>query len=607
MEEDRIIVVDLGGQYAHLIARRVRELGVFSEIVQPDAPVSAFRDAKGIILSGSPYSICDLDAVNFNNEVFSLEKPLLGICYGHQIIARENGGEIKSSTSKEFGFAEMKVLKKEGIFEGLDDTERIWMSHHDEVSVLPPGAEVIGATSDCGITAMADFEKNWYGVQFHPEVVHTKHGAKMLENFVLKICKCRKTWGMEHYIEDQINEIRKTVGDKKVFILASGGVDSTVTIALLHKALGKERIYALHVDTGFMRKNEAEDVQKGLADLGLSEFHIVDAGDDFFSALKGVIDPEKKREIIGNLFIEVKNKEIKKLGFNEDEWLLGQGTIYPDTIETAGTKHADRIKTHHNRVELVQDLIKQGKIIEPLSQLYKDEVRELGEKLGLPAELVWRHPFPGPGLAIRALCSDGKEEGAEYFEKIEEKAAKVIAETCPDVKFTVKVLPVKSVGVQGDMRTYRHPVAIFGDADWETIEKVSTSLTNSLGDVNRVVWAISGEGDIGEFKLQEADLNRERIEILQEADAVVNEAIKKHDLAKKIWQFPVVIVPLDVNNAGESIVLRPVESKEAMTVSFYPMQREILNEIANKLLGIEGVGAVFYDVTHKPPATIEWE
>ncbi len=402
MQENKIIVVDLGGQYAHLIARRVRELGVYSEIVDPDASSEDFKKAKGIILSGSPACVCD-ETIEFNKEIYELGIPILGFCYGHQMFARDLGGEISRQDVKEFGTAELEIKNKKGIFEGLSDKETVWMSHHDKISKLPSGFELIGTTDDCEIAAIADFKKHFYGLQFHPEVSHTPNGMKIFENFIFGICKCEKNWSMENYIEKQVEEIKKKVGDKKVFLLASGGVDSTVALALVNKAIGKERIYALHVDTGFMIKNEIPEVKSGLEKMGFSDFHVADASEEFFEKLKGIIDPEEKRNIIGNLFIEVKEKELEKLGFNEDEWILAQGTIYPDTIESAGTKHADRIKTHHNRVELVEKMLAEGLVIEPLSQLYKDEVRELGEKLGLPSELVWRHPFPGPGLAIRIL------------------------------------------------------------------------------------------------------------------------------------------------------------------------------------------------------------
>ncbi|MFH1240214.1 MAG: glutamine-hydrolyzing GMP synthase [Candidatus Diapherotrites archaeon] len=600
MQENKILVVDLGGQYAHLIARRVRELGVYSEILDPDSETEKFKKAKGIILSGSPASICDT-SIKFNREIYNLGIPILGICYGHQMFARDLGGSVEKQDVKEFGTAELEVKNKKWILEGLNDKEIIWMSHHDKVGKLPKNFELIATSGVCNTAAMADFKRNFYGLQFHPEVTHTPNGMKIFENFVFKICKCKKNWSMENYIEEQVAEIKKKVGNKKVFLLASGGVDSTVALALVNKAIGKERIYALHVDTGFMRKNEIAEVKTGLKKMGFSDFHVVDASEEYFEKLKGVIDPEEKRKIIGDLFIEVKEKELEKLGFSEDEWILAQGTIYPDTIESAGTKHADRIKTHHNRVELVQKMIAEGKVIEPLSQLYKDEVRELGEKLGLPNELVWRHPFPGPGLAIRALCYDGKTKETD-FENVEEKAKKIIAKF--GCKMNVKVLPLKSVGVQGDLRTYRHPIVISGSADWETIEKISTALTNSLKEINRVMLLVK-PSEIKEMTLIHADLNKKRMDLLREADAIAMQTIQKRNLMQEIWQFPTVLLPVGTKGK-ESIVLRPVESKEAMTVSFYKMDEKVLEELAEKIMKLN-VSAVFYDVTNKPPATIEWE
>jgi len=599
MQENKIIVLDFGAQYAHLIARRIRELHVYSEIKDPTASIEELKKAKGIILSGGPSSVYEKNAPAFNKKIFQLEIPILGLCYGHQLMAQETGGKVKPGKVKEFGTAKLEIKKFDKLFEGLRERENVWMSHGDSVAVLPPGFESIASTEDCPIAAMGNFEKNFFGLQFHPEVTHTVNGMKILSNFVFKICNCKADWTIKNYLEKEIAEIKEKVGGKNVFMLASGGVDSTVALALLNKALPAKRVYAMHVDTGFMRKDEAKLVEKTLRNLKLSELHVVNASKEFFSALKGVIEPEKKRKIIGNLFIEIQNHELKQLKLDPDTWLLGQGTIYPDTIETAGTKHAAKIKTHHNRVESIKQMIEEGKVIEPLAQLYKDEVRELGELLGLPKELVWRHPFPGPGLAIRALCSNGKE-------KIPQKLGEKANEIAQKYLLKATVLPIKSVGVQGDARTYRHPAVLEGELDWKELEKASTETTNKLKEINRCVFALQPE-KIKSVKIIKADLNQKRIALLQEADAIVMDAVQKHGLEKAIWQFPTILLPIEVNGTGkESIVLRPVESREAMTARFYKMDEKILKEIVNKLMKLE-IGAVFYDVTHKPPGTIEWE
>jgi len=598
MVENKIIVVDFGGQYAHLIARRIRELGVFSEIVQVNAPLKKFKEAKGIILSGSPLSICDLKALNFNKKILFLGKPLLGICYGHQLIARELNGKIRRSTSKEFGKAKLKIHKKKGIFYGLKDNQIVWMSHHDEVSALPKNFEVIGSTNDCKIAAMANFKKKIYGFQFHPEVTHTKQGKKMLENFLFKECKAKKNWTMKNLIKEKINEIKEKTKNKNVLMFASGGVDSTVALALLSKALPKNKIFAFHFDTGFMRKNESIQVKKELERLNLAEIKIINARKAFFNALKNVCNPEKKRKIIGKLYIQLKNKELKKLKLNPKEWLLCQGTIYPDTIETAGTKLADKIKTHHNRAEEVIKLIEKGHLIEPLADLYKDEVRELGLRLGLSKNIIFRQPFPGPGLAIRALCSK---------RKLKAKQEKEINEFLKQFKSKAIVLPLKSVGVQGDLRTYRKPLILMTkEKNYKKLEELSTLLTNKFSEINRVILAVKPE-KITKIKLLKRTLTPKRIKLLQEADAIASNEIIKAGL-KRIWQMPVVLLPIAVNDKkGESIVLRPIESKEAMTAKFYLMPLKTLKKITKKILSIKGINAVFYDITHKPPATIEWE
>ena len=595
-----IVVVDFGAQYAHLIARRVRQLGVYSEILLPEANLSEFKGCKGIILSGGPNSVYGENAPKVDKGIFELGVPVLGLCYGHQLMAFLLGGKVSMGNVREYGTASLEIDERKGLFSGLEEKEPVWMSHGDKVEEMPAGFEAIAKTSDCKSAAMANFDKRLFGLQFHPEVTHTPHGMKILENFVFGVCKCEKNWSMKNFLEQKVEEIKERASGKNVFLLASGGVDSTVALALLDKALGQERVYSLHVDTGFMRKKESESVDRALKELGFGNFHVVQAEKEFFESVEGIAEPEKKRVKIGSMFVEVQARELKKLDLNPDEWLLGQGTIYPDTIESAGTKHAAKIKTHHNRVPIIEELIKQGKIIEPISQLYKDEVRALGEELGLAKALVWRHPFPGPGLAIRCLCSDGKE--GVIPDDLNERASAVVSE----FGFKATVLPIKSVGVQGDARTYSHPAVLQGPLDWEKLEKASTLLTNSFSEINRCVYAVSPE-KIESVELVEAYLTKERIEVLQEADAISMKTIEKHGLLGKIWQFPTITLPLKFNGEGEAVVLRPVESKEAMTAKFYPMEEQVLKEIAEKILALQGVNAVLYDVTHKPPGTIEWE
>jgi GMP synthase (glutamine-hydrolysing) len=598
-KKGQIVVVDFGAQYAHLIARRVRQLGVYSEIVLPEEPIEELQDCKGIILSGGPCSVYEEDAPKVDAKLFELGKPVLGLCYGQQLMAQALGGKVALGCVREYGTAELKVVRGEGVFAGLKGKETVWMSHGDKVEEIPQGFEAIGKTSDCENAAIADFSRKFFGLQFHPEVTHTPSGMKILENFVFKVCGCEKDWSIERFLGEKVKEIVEQVGERKVFLLASGGVDSTVALALLNKALGKEKVYSLHVDTGFMRKDESKKVKQALKGIGVSSFHVVDASEDFFKDLEGKFEPEEKRKIIGGKFIEVQRRELEKLGLNEEEWVLGQGTIYPDTIETAETKHAAKIKTHHNRVPIIKAMIEAGKVLEPISQLYKDEVRELGEKLGLPHGMVWRHPFPGPGLAIRCLCSDGKNG------MVDAGLDKRLNAAVEKFGFKARALPIKSVGVQGDARTYAHPALLEGKLDWKALERASTALTNSFPEANRCVYAVK-PNVIESVELEEAYLTEERIKVLQEADDIVMEEIAKQGLMEEIWQFPTILLPLKVNE-GEVVVLRPVLSKEAMTAKFYPMEKGVLEEIAEKVLALDGIGAVLYDVTHKPPGTIEWE
>jgi GMP synthase (glutamine-hydrolysing) len=599
---DKIAVLDFGGQYAHLIANRVRRLNVFSEILEAETPAVKLKEYKGIIFSGGPASVYDADSIKCDPAVLNLGVPILGICYGHQLLAYLQGAKVEHDPStSEYGLTEMSVLKKEGIFKDLKNEEIVWMSHGDSVKELPAGYEIVGVTKAKHAAAVANFEKNFYGIQFHLEVTHTKSGMKMLENFI-DICGAKREWKIDNFIEEEIDAIKKTVGDKKVFMLVSGGVDSTVAFVLLAKALGAERVHGLFVDTGFLRMNEREQVTKSLTDAGFNNLNVKDAGAEYFKNLEGVYDPEAKRKIIGDLFLKVQADTVAELGLNPSEWLLGQGTIYPDTIESGGTKHAAKIKTHHNRVPQIEELIKQGKIIEPLSQLYKDEVREVGEKLGLPEAMVWRHPFPGPGLAVRCLCARAESFPPDYL-----LLEKRINEELAIYKLTAKILPVQSVGVQGDFRTYRNPVALIGQADFGLLQELATDLINRYKDINRVLKLVH-PSEIKRLKVEDRFLTPARISLLQKADDKVSGFIAKNNLARKIWQFPTVLIPLSVNaDSGESVVLRPVESEEAMTANFYRMDEKLLEKLVAELRDIDGITAVFYDITNKPPGTIEWE
>lgn len=596
---DTIAVVDFGGQYTHLIANRVRRLGVYSEIVSPESAPEDLRAFKGIILSGSPHSVTDSSSPRIDAGILDLNIPILGLCYGHQLLSQMLGGTVKRGNIREYGSARFQIRKANSLLKGITDSELVWMSHGDKVEKLPEGFEVLGSSADCETAAVGHGELRLYGLQFHPEVTETPSGMRIIDNF-LEICGVAREWNPQSFMKEIEGEIRSACGDRKVFLLVSGGVDSTVAFALLNDALGVDRVRGLHIDNGLMRYRETQEITKYMAEHGFDNLHIVDASSDFLEALKGISDPEKKREIIGNTFLSVQQKAQVDLGLNAEEWLLAQGTIYPDTIESAGTAHADRIKTHHNRVDIVLELLEKGLVVEPLSQLYKDEVRMLGEALGLPKSLVWRHPFPGPGLGVRTLCS------SREFIEIDRITSDSVASIAGNEGYHGYVLPVRSVGVQGDGRTYAHPAVLSGPRDWEALERISTSITNSVGDINRVVYALHTEGST-EYSTEEGYLTRDRLDKLRLVDHFVTQTLRASGEYEEIWQMPVVLLPLLNAQGNECVVLRPIQSTEAMTARFVALRDETLDLIVDKVKSMSGIGDVFYDITHKPPGTIEWE
>ncbi|MBD3317483.1 MAG: glutamine-hydrolyzing GMP synthase, partial [Chitinivibrionales bacterium] len=573
--------------------------GVYSEIVPCETDLGVPTDYKGVILSGGPHSVLDSDSPEVSKEIFELGVPILGLCYGHQLIAKMLGGSIARGDICEYGSARLSVVRPNELLEGLGEDERIWMSHGDTVISLPEGFEVFGSTDNCINAAVGDPRRKVFGLQFHPEVTDTPNGMKILDNF-LNMCGCRRQWNAEAFFREIRDQIIRTCAGRKVFLLVSGGVDSAVAFSLLNEALGADRVLGLHIDNGLMRLGESEEIMSYMKEHGFSNLHVIDAGERFLERLERVADPEEKRKIIGATFLEAKEQALRERGLKGDEWLLGQGTIYPDTIESAGTKHADRIKTHHNRVDVVLELIEQGLVVEPLAQLYKDEVRTLGETLGLPRTLLWRHPFPGPGLGVRVLCSDGAEE------PVERTVVRDVADRASVAGYESTVLPVRSVGVQGDGRTYAHPALLLGPRDWPVLERLSTELTNSVAGINRVVYGLDVSGST-EYELVEAYLTGERLDKLRLVDHLVTNALRETGEYEAIWQMPVVLLPLVNKDGGECVVLRPIRSQEAMTVRFVPLSQFALDSIIRGVREIEGVGDIFLDITHKPPGTIEWE
>ena len=507
---DLVLVIDFGGQYNQLIARRVREFGVYCEIVPYNYGIEKIKDKnpKGIIFTGGPNSVYGKDTPQIEKEVFELGVPVLGICYGQQLMSHLLGGRVDTAPVREYGKSHVNLDNSSKLFKGIEKEEVCWMSHTDYVAEAPAGFKIIAHTDVCPVAAIANEEKELYGVQFHPEVEHTPFGKDMLRNFVLNICDLEPSWSMASFAEEKIAQIKRVVGDKKLICALSGGVDSSVAAVLVHKAVGKQ-LTCIFVDHGLLRKDEGDQVEKIFREGFDMNLIRVNAQDRFLGKLAGVSDPERKRKIIGEEFIRVFEEESKKLGQID---FLVQGTIYPDVVES-GTGTSAVIKSHHNVGGLPEDI--EFSLIEPLRELFKDEVRAVGEELGIPHHLVWRQPFPGPGLAIRVL----------------------------------------------------------------------------------------------------GEVNEEKLEIVREADAIFREEIALAGLESEIWQFFAVLPNIqsvgvmgDERTYCHTVGLRAVTSSDGMTSNFAHIPYEVIDKVSRRIVNeVKGVNRIVYDVTSKPPATIEWE
>ena len=507
MKHDLVVVLDFGAQYSMLIARRIRECNVYCEILPHDTSVKNLKElnVKGVILSGGPSSVYDIGAPTPDPELLKSGIPILGICYGTQLIGKDFGGEVKAGSKREYGKTQLIIDDETSLFAGLPKEIQTWMSHGDSIVKLPSGFKSLAHTNNTPNAAIGDHERKIYGVQFHPEVVHTPQGLEIIKNFVYIICGCKPTWTTANFIEQSVNEIKTLLGSEKILCALSGGVDSTTVAALVNKAVG-DQLTCMFIDQGFMRKNEAKKIE----DIFTSKFKInfihIDASQRFYDKLKGITDPEEKRHRIGNEFIRVFEEEAKKLGSIP---FLAQGTLYPDVIESAvpglSATTAVRIKTHHNVGGLPKDI--KFKLVEPLKRLFKDEVRALGREIGVPDEIISRQPFPGPGLAIR-IIGEVTQERVKILQEVDD----IVVSEIKEAGFYRKVwqsfavlLPIRTVGVMGDKRTYLNTVALrvvqstdAMTADWarlpyDLLEKISSRIVNETPAVNRVVYDISSK------------------------------------------------------------------------------------------------------------------
>ena len=618
MPLSKIIVLDFGSQYAHLIAKRFRALGYYSEIALPSASLSEIEGAKGIVLSGGPASVYDENIPAFNKSILDSDVPILGLCYGHQLMAQHYGGTVEKGETGEFGIAHLTIDKNTAspLFSGIASPMQVWMSHQDEVTKIADGFERTGSTENCKYAALQNLAKKRFSLQFHCEVSDTPCGNEVFENFA-RFCGMEKNWDEKAVLEMIIGDIRREAKDKNVLLFLSGGVDSSVTFALLNKALGQDRVLGLHIDNGFMRKGESKAVAEHYRAAGFTNFIVEDASERFLKAVSGLTDPQKKRVAVGETFIEVRNAIVAERHLDGESWMLAQGTLYPDIIESGGTKNSNVIKTHHNRVEGIQSLIEKGLIIEPLKNLYKDEVRNIGKKLGLASSLIRRHPFPGPGLSINVLCSDGtmSEKDKSDF-KNAEKEIEAMRIPLSQTVMNRYALPVRSVGVQGDFRTYRFPAVLSFETlaggfyrtpeDWDALEAASSYITNKASFINRTLILLYRKPGV-KLALQKGYCDKGRLDRLREADDIALDALHESGWYDKVFQHLTITLPYASSPDRASFVLRPVCSEDVMTARFAHLPQDVLERIVQKIAALPFVDAVYYDATNKPPATFGWE
>jgi GMP synthase (glutamine-hydrolysing) len=615
---NRVAILDAGAQYGKVIDRRVRNLAVESDILPLDTPLEELEGYGAYIISGGPESVYDPRSPKPDPRVLRSGKPILGICYGLHLINQSFGGTIEKKTTREDGQFTIEVDPGSLIFADLKKAQEVLLTHGDSIGEAAPGFKAVAMSEDI-VAALADEDRKVYGVQFHPEVDLTANGKKMLSNFLFKIAELKPDYTLKDRLQEAIKYIKEQVGDRQVLAFASGGVDSTVLSAMLGLALPADQVHVVHVNTGFMRHEESVAVQKALSAVGIN-MDVIDASEQFYNArtkingrltppLREVTDPEIKRSIIGDTFMKVMEHIVADLKLDPKDTVLAQGTLRPDLIESAShlaSSKAAVIKTHHNDTQLVRELRVSGRVIEPLQEYHKDEVRELGSMLGLPQELVWRQPFPGPGLAIRLLCAK-EPYMTDDFDAIS-KALK----NFEDEDMAASLLPVRTVGVQGDGRSYSYLAGLSGKADWPKLFAKAREIPKKIHDINRVVYIFGSKlrGPIRE--VTETYPEPEAIEQLRLADMHVNDVLRKYGLTQSLSQVPVVSFPVHFGKPGSrSIGIRTFITNDFMTgVPAVPGKQipfKALDEIVERVLSVPGISRVVYDLTSKPPGTTEWE
>jgi GMP synthase (glutamine-hydrolysing) len=651
---ERIAILDCGAQYTKVIDRRIRELQVETLILPLETALTTLtaqrHTFRGVILSGGPSSVYDATSPKAPPELFRLGLPMLGICYGMQLMAHHLGGQVAPATHREYGETAIEVDPASALFRDMDPVQHVLMSHGDHVVNLPPGFCTVGRSGNIQ-AAMADAARGLYGVQFHPEVELTHQGTQMFRRFLFDVCGCHGTFQLEDRLAQVLEDIRARVGQRHVFVLVSGGVDSSVTAALCLKALGPQQVHAVHIDSGLMRHEESKLVCDALAALGLRHLRCIQAETRFLDTtttlpdgrqlgpLRHTTDPEDKRRLIGDVFYYLITEAIEETaavdGLNPDDMFIAQGTLRPDLIESGNrdvSQTAHTIKTHHNDVPLIRAHRQRGLILEPNRDWHKDEVRQIGRMLGLPEALVDRQPFPGPGLGIRVLCTDGPH-WPQHSEAMQAQVDQTLAALCPaDAALPyARVLPIRSVGVQGDGRSYSAAVALWDpylqtapiDATrWERYKRLAAALPNRVAGINRVILALPEANAPWQrpwdtMTVVPTYLNTETLSLLRALDKEVTQTLRQVGCLGKISQLLSVLLPVSFGQGRcRSLVFRAVVTSDYMTARPAVLGEEIpaalLPALCQRLASVHvaeagGVGAVFYDLTGKPPATVEWE